>query len=325
MGVPVFSPGSSQTLATSSHVWDIASGAEVRTYPEHSVRAYSADQRVVVALGPGKRIDVLDSESAKPIHTFTVDSFFEQSLSLSPDGRLLAGVAGEKKIAIWDVTTGQTLRTLTARSGIRVIQFDRRRRRARVRRRRGNDRTLGDGNGAPPADLAWEQGRDQHHRVQSRRPMACQWWRRWHRPHLATQSDILNSEFGIRGANAAFRTPHSAFRIPHFSCYSRVVAEDPHRSRHRTRQRRPGARARTAALCRHGRDEDLRLAHARRRRPLVRQQRHCSRQHRREESAQSRAPGRTLAMAARRPQLRPRLPGASAGQSRGLRRALHRG
>ncbi len=125
VGVPVFSPGSSQTLATSSHVWDIASGAEVRTYPEHSVRAYSADQRVVVALGPGKRIDVLDSESAKPIHTFTVDSFFEQSLSLSPDGRLLAGVAGEKKIAIWDVTTGQTLRTLTARSGIRVIQFDR--------------------------------------------------------------------------------------------------------------------------------------------------------------------------------------------------------
>ena len=67
----------------------------------------------------------LDGESAKPIHTFTVDSFFEQSLSLSPDGRLLAGVAGEKTIAIWDVTTGQTLRTLTARSGIRVIQFDR--------------------------------------------------------------------------------------------------------------------------------------------------------------------------------------------------------
>ena len=125
VGVPVFNPGSSQTLATSSHVWNIASGAEVRAYPDHSIYAFSADQRVVVALGPGKTVDVLDRESGKPIHTFTVDSFFEQSLSLSPDGRFLAGVAGEKRIAIWDVTTGQTLRTLTVRSGLRVIQFDR--------------------------------------------------------------------------------------------------------------------------------------------------------------------------------------------------------
>src|SRR5262249_22318843 len=46
-------------------------------------------------------------------HTYAVNS-----LALSPDGKRIVSGGGDKTVKVWDVTTGQVIRTLTGHTGV---------------------------------------------------------------------------------------------------------------------------------------------------------------------------------------------------------------
>jgi WD40 repeat protein len=73
-------------------------------YPEPVGPSDSSNGRV---LGEGADCDVC----------CLCDIFQVQSVSFSPDGRLLASGSWDDAVRLWDTQTGQTIKTLTGHSG----------------------------------------------------------------------------------------------------------------------------------------------------------------------------------------------------------------
>jgi WD40 repeat protein len=134
----VFSPDSNY-LATASvdgtvKLWDLKLGRLVRTLPisqywVHSV-AFSPDGRLL-AVGAGDHtVTIWDVLSWTIQHTLRGHAHAVVSVVFSPDGALLATAsrvdandAVSPPVAIWDVRSGQRLRTLNAGRNVRSVGF----------------------------------------------------------------------------------------------------------------------------------------------------------------------------------------------------------
>ncbi len=99
-------------------LWDIGSGALVRTYSGHSdpvnAVALSADGRLAASASQDKTVRIWDLASGEVLHKLNhVHSV--SAVAFSPDGRAL--LAGGLGLLQWDTATGRRLRSLSPRTG----------------------------------------------------------------------------------------------------------------------------------------------------------------------------------------------------------------
>lgn len=114
-----FSPDGRLIASASSDsrvkLWEVATGRELRTLVGHRAEvhfvAFSPDGRTLASAGHDNSVRLWDVETARLLRTLTGfpdDQFFD-SVTFSPDGRLLAGavqILNAATIRLWEVSTG---------------------------------------------------------------------------------------------------------------------------------------------------------------------------------------------------------------------------
>jgi WD40 repeat protein len=103
--------------------FDVRSGEELRTLPAGNICALSPDGKIWASETDIRRIKLWDVGTGKELRTLTGYFFYVDRMAFSPDGKTLgSGITNglsangnhEVGIALWDVSTGKRLRTLTA-------------------------------------------------------------------------------------------------------------------------------------------------------------------------------------------------------------------
>jgi eukaryotic-like serine/threonine-protein kinase len=117
-------------------VWDIEGGGAggvntpIPSFPAHNDHvlgvAYSADGRFLASAGGRDQehnIGIWDAATRKPIHPLPLfQKRFVRSVAFSPDSKRLASASAEQLI-LWDVATGQELRTIPLTERARRVVF----------------------------------------------------------------------------------------------------------------------------------------------------------------------------------------------------------
>jgi WD40 repeat protein len=115
-----FSPDAKQIACAISDgdvgLWDSTSGANVRTFQgiapaAPAAIAYSSDGARLAAAG-GNKVCFWDVASGRLIAKWERELSEVNSLAFSPDGRRLVTGSGTRALLLWDVETGQIVRTL---------------------------------------------------------------------------------------------------------------------------------------------------------------------------------------------------------------------
>jgi hypothetical protein len=105
---------------TTLHVWDLQSGACLRTLEGHSdqVRSVSVtpDSRRAVSASYDKTLRVWDLETGACLRMLKGHSHWVRSVSVTPDGRRAVSASSDKTLRVWDLATGACLRTLEGHS-----------------------------------------------------------------------------------------------------------------------------------------------------------------------------------------------------------------
>jgi WD40 repeat protein len=104
-------------------VWDIASGAQVRTFGDPNRGGVnrivlSRDGSLLASAG-GESTDPIilwDATSGRQLRTFSGHTDSVTDLAFSPDGKLLASASNDVTIKLWNVATGNLLQTLLGHS-----------------------------------------------------------------------------------------------------------------------------------------------------------------------------------------------------------------
>jgi WD40 repeat protein len=100
--------------------WDLASGNEIHSYPIETdqlpeIGLIAPDGKTLaMPVGPDT-INLLDMETGQELHRLNVElgQFSDRTLAFSPDSKLLATPGWQwGAVALWDVSTGQLVRTL---------------------------------------------------------------------------------------------------------------------------------------------------------------------------------------------------------------------
>ena len=125
-----------KTLASGSRdktikLWNLATGEQIRTLTDHSSSvesiAISPDGRILASTRY-KTIKLWDIATGEQIRTLTGHSDSVTSLTISPDSKILASSSNrdvyaevdqdmlDKTIRLWDIATGEQIRTLTGNS-----------------------------------------------------------------------------------------------------------------------------------------------------------------------------------------------------------------
>ncbi len=105
-----FSPDGRRLAASGPHgarLWEVATGAEVRSWPAIGVLSYSPDGKALVSC-QNHRVAFWDAESGRDIRGFASDS---GRVTFAPDGRAVA-VSGSAAVELRDAATGRELRRL---------------------------------------------------------------------------------------------------------------------------------------------------------------------------------------------------------------------
>jgi sugar lactone lactonase YvrE len=117
---------------TTLKLWDVASGQELRTLNGHTTSvnsvAFSPDGRMLasgggthfIGGGPIKRVSELKlwvAASGRELRTLTGHTDIVDSVTFSPDGRMLGSGSADTALKLWDVASGRELRTLTGHKG----------------------------------------------------------------------------------------------------------------------------------------------------------------------------------------------------------------
>lgn len=97
------------------NLWDVASGAQLRSLEGHSSLvtsvAFSPDGRVLVSGSYDKSIKLWDVATGLKIRSLD-GVFWAYSVEFNPNGNLLATVSADLSIKLWDVTSGNQVRTI---------------------------------------------------------------------------------------------------------------------------------------------------------------------------------------------------------------------
>jgi uncharacterized protein YjbI with pentapeptide repeats len=109
-------------------VWDLETGAELRTLRGHSgqVRgvAVTPDGMHAVSASTDKTLKVWDLRTGVELRTFAGHSGPVYSVAVTPDGRRAVSVSGDGTLKVWDLETGCELRTVDRRSTDLLIFTD---------------------------------------------------------------------------------------------------------------------------------------------------------------------------------------------------------
>jgi WD40 repeat protein len=123
-GGRVLSGGSDNTIK----LWEVATGALIRTFEGHSAIvasvAFSPDGTRVLSGGWDKTIKLWDTATGALIRTFEGHSAMVTSVAFSPDGgRVLSG-GWDNTIKLWEVATGALIHTFEGHSrGVSSVAF----------------------------------------------------------------------------------------------------------------------------------------------------------------------------------------------------------
>jgi RNA polymerase sigma factor (sigma-70 family) len=109
------------------HVWERATGKEVCHCDERGNRAialsFTGDGKRVV-VGTGGSLRVWDVETRKEVSPVAGHTDFIASVSVSPDGQMIATAGGDWMIYLWERKTGKILRGLAGHRGdVRTVAF----------------------------------------------------------------------------------------------------------------------------------------------------------------------------------------------------------
>jgi hypothetical protein len=112
--------GNSSDQGSIIFLWDSASGKELRQLREPQTLLYvlagSGDGRLLAAGGHDGNVRLLDAMTGKVRHLFPGSKkFVAHAVAFSPDGRLLAGAAGD--IILWELATLQEVRRFRGHRG----------------------------------------------------------------------------------------------------------------------------------------------------------------------------------------------------------------
>ncbi|MBF0563691.1 MAG: AAA family ATPase, partial [Nitrospirae bacterium] len=101
-------------------VWDVQTGALLRTLAGHSSSVYSVsfspDGKFIASGSGDKTVKVWDVQTGALLRTLAGHSSYVTSVSFSPDGKFIASGSGDNTVKVWDVQTGALLRTLAGHS-----------------------------------------------------------------------------------------------------------------------------------------------------------------------------------------------------------------
>jgi WD40 repeat protein len=115
-----FSPDC-KTLALGSadsivHLWDVATGREVRQFRGHATEryrdgvngvAFAPDGKTLVSGGGDHTIRLWDVETGKQIRQFEKDTDRIKFVAFAPDGRTVASIGAGNRVRLWDFATGK--------------------------------------------------------------------------------------------------------------------------------------------------------------------------------------------------------------------------
>ena len=98
------------------HIWDVATGQEVRTLRGHEAEvkaiAFSADGRLLASAATDDTLKLWDATTGRELATLKGQNAEVNSLAFSPDNSLLVSTANDGSTYLWDAKTGQHLATL---------------------------------------------------------------------------------------------------------------------------------------------------------------------------------------------------------------------
>jgi len=105
-------------------LWDVASGAQFRTWSDDWIYglAFSPDGKML-ALGIGKNVILSDVSSGLEIRTFNGHTDFVHNIVFSQDGKTLISGSKDATVKIWEVASGQEIRSLDNSEGWGVLSM----------------------------------------------------------------------------------------------------------------------------------------------------------------------------------------------------------
>lgn len=95
-------------------LWDLETGAELRTFRGHKNAVYAAfspNGRFIATASHDHTARLWDAAAGKTIRTFRGHTNLLTSLAFTADGKFLVTGSGDKTAKLWDLSTGRALRT----------------------------------------------------------------------------------------------------------------------------------------------------------------------------------------------------------------------
>jgi len=110
------------------NLWDIATGAVIRTFSGHSLKVasvtFSPDGRTALSGSRDDTLKLWNIATGVVIRTFVGHSDGVNSVAFSPDGRTALSGSRDKTLKLWDIATGAVIRTFVGHSdGVSSITF----------------------------------------------------------------------------------------------------------------------------------------------------------------------------------------------------------